>query len=207
MCVSVCFARNNDEMFERDSIWSDTDKIFKERDRRDHLTLLLVLRFSSTFSKRERPRALWMRSLFYLRFPRLLTRRSEEISATRDSTRLVECTRVTLFRLFCETGPKRRRGVGRFGPTFPFLNTREWALYGVRVRSPSIFGGRRCGFSRPSTRRRGVCGRRGRRERRRLGWIRPGSDTDLSWSLFLERKFLRRHLLRQTEVKSSRSQT
>ena len=110
MCVSVCFARNNDEMFERDSIWSDTDKIFKERDRRDHLALLLVLRFSSTFSKRERPRALWMRSLFYLRFPRLLTRRSEEISATRDSTRLVECTRVTLFRLFCETGPKRRRG-------------------------------------------------------------------------------------------------
>ena len=58
MCVSVCFARNNDEMFERDSIWSDTDKIFKERDHRDHLTLLLVLRFSSTFSKRERPREL-----------------------------------------------------------------------------------------------------------------------------------------------------
>lgn len=58
MCVSVCLARNNDEMFERDSIWSDTDKIFKERDHRDHLALLLVLRLSSTFSKRERPREL-----------------------------------------------------------------------------------------------------------------------------------------------------
>lgn len=207
MCVSVCFARNNDEMFERDSNWSDTDKIFKERDHREHLALLLVLRFSSTFSKRERARELRRRSLFYLRFPRLLTRRSEEISATRDSTRLVECTRVTLFRLFCEIGPKRRRGVGRFGPTFPFSNTRGGVLNALRVRCPSIFGGRRCGFSRPSTRRRGVFCRRGRRERRRLGWIRPGSDTDLSWSLFLERRFLRRRLLRQTEVKSSRAQT
>ena len=56
MCVSVCFARNNDEMFERDSNWSDTDKIFKERDHREHLALLLVLRFSSTFSKRESKR-------------------------------------------------------------------------------------------------------------------------------------------------------
>jgi len=29
MRVSVCFARNNDEMFERDSTWSDTDKILR----------------------------------------------------------------------------------------------------------------------------------------------------------------------------------
>lgn len=43
MCVSVCFARNNDEMFERDSIWSDTDKIFKERETKSTLDALSLL--------------------------------------------------------------------------------------------------------------------------------------------------------------------
>ena len=47
MCVSVCFARNNDEMFERDSIWSDTDKIFKEREsKRTSKALSLLSPFS-----------------------------------------------------------------------------------------------------------------------------------------------------------------
>jgi hypothetical protein len=54
MCVSVCFARNNDEMFERDSIWSDTDKIFKERDHRDHLSLLIVYYVLALHFQRER---------------------------------------------------------------------------------------------------------------------------------------------------------
>jgi hypothetical protein len=54
MCVSVCFARNNDEMFERDSNWSDTDKIFKERDHRDHLSLLIVYYVLALHFQRER---------------------------------------------------------------------------------------------------------------------------------------------------------
>jgi len=60
LCVCVCFARNNDEMFERDSIWSETLIKFSKRETFENISrccsyYVLALHFQR---ERERPRVL-----------------------------------------------------------------------------------------------------------------------------------------------------